>query len=61
MKNSRPAHIPIHRARRAERNGSMEEDRKAIMQMIGTIKHRTILRMLREIVCWLTDHQDELI
>lgn len=61
MKSSRPAHITIHRARRAERTNSMEENRKAIINMLSHIKDNTIMRMIREIVQWLCLHQDDLV
>ena len=60
MNHSRPANTPTHRARRAERT-SMDEEKKAIMQMLEVIEHRFILKMIREIVHWIVAHQDDLI
>ncbi len=39
----------------------MEEDRKAIIQMIGMVKSGLVMKMIREIVTWLLVHEDELI
>jgi len=61
MKSSRPARILTHRARRAERNENMEENKKAIVQMLEAVRSNTIMRMIREIVHWLVIHQDDLI
>lgn len=61
MKSSRPAAITTHRARRAERNDTMEENKKAILAMLDMIKSNTVMRMIREVVHWLVAHQDELI
>lgn len=61
MKSSRPAHILTHRARRAERNDTMEEDKKAIVKLLDLVEHRMIMRMIRDIVHWLTAHQNEII
>lgn len=61
LEDSRPANIPAHRARCAERKDTMEEDRKAIIQMIGMVKSGLVMKMIREIVTWLLVHEDELI
>ena len=60
MKSSRPANTIPHRARRAERT-TMDEDKKAIVLMLDAIRHRQILRMIKEIVHWIAIHQDDLI
>lgn len=61
MKSSRPTTMPIHRARRAERKTTMQQDKSDIIAMLERIEHGTIMRMIREIVRWLTDHQNDLI
>lgn len=60
MKDSRPAKITTHHARREERS-NMEEDKKAILAMLGVIRHRQVMRMIREFIHWMAIHQDDLI
>ena len=62
MNGSRPAGTTAtHHARRTEDKTGMEEIKKGIIQTLDVIEHKTILRMIREIVHWLAAHQDELI
>ena len=62
MNGSRPAGpTTIHHARRTEDKTGMEEIKKGIIHTLDVIEHKTILRMIHEIVHWLAAHQDELI
>ena len=62
MNGSRPAGpTTTHRTRRAESEKSAQEIREGIIKMLDVIEHKTVLRMVREIVHWLAAHQDDLV
>lgn len=62
MNGSRPAgHTATHHTRRAESEKSAQEIKEGIIKTLDVIEHKTVLRMVREIVHWLAAHQDDLI
>lgn len=60
MNHTRAARTP-NTHRRPNKEVAMDELRKRIDRLLDVIEHKTVLKMIYEIVHWIAAHQSDLI